>query len=44
VFAERAMRWRAALDPEEAVELVRQGREEELRSRLRGRLLEEPLR
>jgi siroheme synthase-like protein len=37
----RAERWRRALDPDEAASLVRQGRAEELRSRLRERLLAE---
>ena len=41
VFAERARRWRAALDLDEAAELVRRGRGDELRSRLRERLLGE---
>jgi siroheme synthase-like protein len=40
-FADRARRWRAALDLEEAAELVREGRGDELRTRLRARLLEE---
>ena len=39
VFRERARRWREALDLDEAVELVRQGLTEELRARLRERLL-----
>jgi siroheme synthase-like protein len=43
VFAERARRWREALDLDEAAELVRTGRSEELRSRLRERLLGEPV-
>jgi siroheme synthase-like protein len=38
-FAERARRWRAALDLDEAAELARRGRGDELRSRLRERLL-----
>ena len=38
-FRERAERWRAALDPDEAAELVREGRAEELRTRLTSRLL-----
>jgi precorrin-2 dehydrogenase/sirohydrochlorin ferrochelatase len=36
----RADRWRAALDPDEAAGLVRDGRADELRERLRSRLLE----
>jgi siroheme synthase-like protein len=40
-LAERARRWRAALDLDEAAELARQGRGEELRGRLRARLLGE---
>jgi precorrin-2 dehydrogenase / sirohydrochlorin ferrochelatase len=40
-FAERARRWRAALDPDEAAELVREGRGEQLRTHLRDRLLRE---
>lgn len=36
----RATAWRRALDPEEAAALVRAGRGDELRRRLRGRLLE----
>jgi siroheme synthase-like protein len=36
---ERARRWREALDLDEAVDLVLDGRSEELRSRLRSRLL-----
>lgn len=40
-LAERVRRWSAALDLEEAVSLVRAGRGEELRSRLRARLLGE---
>ncbi len=40
-FAERARRWREALDLDEALQLVRDGRSEELRSRLRERLLGE---
>jgi siroheme synthase-like protein len=39
VFAERAKRWREALDLDEALSLVGEGRSEELRSRLRERLL-----
>ncbi len=38
-FAERSRRWRDALDPDEAAELVREGRVEELEARLRSRLL-----
>jgi siroheme synthase-like protein len=38
-LAERSDRWRAALDLDEAERLVRAGREEELRRRLRDRLL-----
>lgn len=41
VFDERARRWRAALDIDEAVELVLAGRADELRVRLRERLLAE---
>jgi len=41
VFAERARRWREALDLDEAAALVRTGRSEDLRSRLRERLLGE---
>jgi siroheme synthase-like protein len=41
VFGERARRWREALDLDEAVELLRRGRAEELRARLRERLLAE---
>ena len=41
VFEERARRWREALDLDEAVELIGSGRDEELRSRLRERLLRE---
>lgn len=37
---ERSRRWRLALDPDEAADLVRDGRAEELRGRLRARLLE----
>ena len=37
----RAERWRRALDPDEAAALVREGRAEELRSRLHARLLPE---
>jgi siroheme synthase-like protein len=40
-FAVRARRWHDALDLDEAAELVREGRGEELRTRLRERLLEE---
>jgi hypothetical protein len=40
-FAERAQRWHDALDLDEAAELVREGRGEELRTRLRERLLGE---
>ncbi len=40
-FAERARRWREALDLDEALSLVRDGRIEELRTRLRERLLRE---
>jgi siroheme synthase-like protein len=40
-FSERARRWHDALDLDEAAELVRGGRGEELRTRLRERLLEE---
>jgi precorrin-2 dehydrogenase/sirohydrochlorin ferrochelatase len=40
-FAVRARRWHEAFDLDEAVELVRQGRSEELRTRLRSRLLNE---
>jgi siroheme synthase-like protein len=43
VFAERARRWREALDLDEAAALVRTGRSGELRSRLRERLLGEPV-
>jgi siroheme synthase-like protein len=43
VFAERARRWRVALDLDEAAALVRTGRSDELRSRLRDRLLGEPV-
>lgn len=39
VFRERAERWRAALDPDEAAALVREGRGEELRERLVERLV-----
>ena len=38
-FAERARRWRGALDPDEAAALVREGRADELEARLRSRLL-----
>jgi siroheme synthase-like protein len=37
--AERARRWRAALDLDEVLALVRAGRGEEARSRLRSRVL-----
>jgi siroheme synthase-like protein len=37
---ERSRRWRLALDPDEAADLVRDGRAEELRARVRARLLE----
>ena len=40
-FAERTRRWRDSLDLEEAASLVRAGRADELRSRLRERLLRE---
>ena len=40
-FAERAARWHDALDLDEAADLVRHGRSEELRTRLRERLLGE---
>lgn len=40
-FAERAARWRAALDLDEAVALVRQGDVDLFRDRLRRRLLED---
>jgi siroheme synthase-like protein len=40
VLAERARRWREALDLDEAARLVMDGRADELRSRLRSRLLE----
>jgi siroheme synthase-like protein len=40
-FAERAARWRRALDLDEALGLVRNGEAGELRSRLRARLLAE---
>jgi precorrin-2 dehydrogenase/sirohydrochlorin ferrochelatase len=40
-FAERARRWHEALDLDEAAELIREGRGEELRTRLRSRLLGE---
>ena len=39
-LAERARRWRDALDLQEAAELIREGRGEELRVRLRDRLLD----
>jgi precorrin-2 dehydrogenase / sirohydrochlorin ferrochelatase len=38
-FRERAERWHAALDPDEASSLVREGRSDELRRRLTERLL-----
>ena len=38
-FATRAQRWSDALDLDEAARLVREGRSEELASRLRTRLL-----
>jgi precorrin-2 dehydrogenase/sirohydrochlorin ferrochelatase len=37
---ERSRRWQLALDPDEAAELVRAGGADELRTRLRARLLE----
>jgi siroheme synthase-like protein len=37
----RAERWRRALDPDEAASLVREGRAEELRTRLHARLVPE---
>ena len=37
---DRSRRWQLALDPDEAAELVRNGGAEELRARLRARLLE----
>jgi siroheme synthase-like protein len=40
-LAVRAARWRAALDPDEAAELVREGRSDELRARLCDRVLGE---
>lgn len=40
-LAERARRWQDALDLDEAAELVREGRSEELGARLRTRLLDE---
>jgi siroheme synthase-like protein len=40
-LAKRAERWRAALDPDEAAGLVREGRSDELRARLRDRVLGE---
>jgi siroheme synthase-like protein len=40
-FAVRARRWHQALDLDEATELVRQGQQKELHTRLRSRLLEE---
>jgi precorrin-2 dehydrogenase/sirohydrochlorin ferrochelatase len=39
-FRTRSRRWAEALDPEEAAELVRAGDVEELRARLRARLLD----
>ncbi len=39
-FADRAERWRAALDLDEAAAMVREGRAEELRATLRDRLLQ----
>ena len=42
-LATRAARWSEALDLEEAADLVRSGRSEELAARLRGRLLQETL-
>jgi siroheme synthase-like protein len=43
-FSERSARWRAALDVDEAVALVRAGSVDELRGRLVTRLLEEDVR
>jgi siroheme synthase-like protein len=43
-FSERSARWRAALDVDEAVALVRAGSVDELRGRLVSRLLEEDAR
>jgi siroheme synthase-like protein len=43
-FSERSARWRAALDVDEAVALVRAGSVDELRGRLVTRLLEEDAR
>jgi precorrin-2 dehydrogenase/sirohydrochlorin ferrochelatase len=40
-LAERAARWRRSLDLDEALDLVRDGNADELRSRLRARLLAE---
>ena len=40
-FAERARRWRVALDLQEAAELVREGRGAELAQRLRARLFDQ---
>jgi siroheme synthase-like protein len=40
-LAERARRWREALDLDEAGQLVREGRGDELHARLRARLLDE---
>jgi siroheme synthase-like protein len=42
-FAERAQRWREALDLEEAAALVREDRADELEERLRSRLLGAPV-
>ena len=39
-FQERAARWAAALDLDEAASLVREGRAEDLRARLTTRLLD----
>ena len=39
--AERARRWRRAFDLDEALDLIRAGRDDELRSRLRARLSRE---
>ena len=39
-FSTRARRWAAALDTEEAADLVRQGRAAELGTRLHARLLD----
>jgi siroheme synthase-like protein len=43
VLAERARRWREALDLDEAAVLVGAGRSDELRARLRERLLGDPV-